>query len=41
VPKDLTGRFRVTPTIDTGPFESKTVSREIQIRGGRLVPTTK
>ena len=37
VPKSLSGTFRVTPKIDTGPFESKIVSKVIRIRNGQLL----
>ena len=41
VPKSLSGTFRVTPKIATGPFESKIISKTIRIRDGQLVEEPK
>jgi hypothetical protein len=35
VPENLTGSLRVTPKIDTGPFESVINSKTIEVRDGR------
>jgi len=41
VPGNLTGVLRITPKLDTGPFESELVSREIEVKDGRWVEEPK
>lgn len=35
MPENLTGTFRIVAKLDTGPFQSTTVDRTIEIRAGR------
>ncbi len=37
VPGNLSGTFRVVPRIDTGPFESVIVEREVRIECGSWI----
>jgi hypothetical protein len=41
VPADLTGAFVVVPRLDTGPIESKILTREIRIENGRWIEQAK